>query len=138
MLTEIFQRPLFLVLLWRLAVHEVVETNAVLEKVVHTTQHAEDTEGEDPNADNCDNGGLATNEPTEETEKGGNQIDDKDSTAELPRWDGRPEGTVGTGDEDEPYLRISLENQSDVLSGHLQFSDREIWRNKTSSRTPKF
>ena len=81
MLTEIFQRPLFLVLLWRLAVHEVVETNAVLEKVVHTTQYAEDTEGEDPNTDNRDNGGLATDEPTEETEKGCNQIDDKDSTA---------------------------------------------------------
>ena len=50
--------------------HEVVEANAVLEEIVNTTHDAEDTEGEDPDTDNGDDGGLTTNEPTEETEEG--------------------------------------------------------------------
>ena len=53
-LTEIFQRSLLLVLLWRLAVHEVVESNAVLKKVVDTAKNTEYTKGEDPDTDNSD------------------------------------------------------------------------------------
>ena len=35
-------------------------------------------------------------EPTKDTEESGKDIDDEDSAAELPRGDGRPEGSAGT------------------------------------------
>lgn len=85
---EIFQRTLFLVLLGRLAVHKVVESNAVLEKIVKTAHDAEDTKGEDPDTDNSDNGSLSTNEPTEESEEGCDDVDDQNSTGQLPRRNG--------------------------------------------------
>lgn len=84
--------------------HQVVETGAALHEVVETTHDAEDTEGENPDTDNSDNAGLASNEPTEDTEEGGKDIDDQDGARQLPRGDGRPERTVGTGDEDQPVL----------------------------------
>ena len=104
MLTEIFKRTLLLVLLRRLAVHKIVEALATLEEIVDTAHDAEDTEGEDPDTDDSDDAGLATNEPTEDTEEGGEDVDNQDSTRQLPRGNGRPEGTVGTGDEDQPVL----------------------------------
>ena len=102
--TEILERSLLGVALGRLAVHEVVESNRVLEEVVDTTHDAEDTEGEDPDTDNGDDGGVGTDEPTPDGEAGGEDIDNEDSASELPRGDGGPEGTVGTGDEDQPVL----------------------------------
>ncbi|PTD13270.1 hypothetical protein FCULG_00004147 [Fusarium culmorum] len=101
---EILKGSLLLVLLGRLSVHEVVKASAALHEVVETTHDTEDTERENPDTDNSDNAGLATNEPTEDTEKGGKDIDDQDSARQLPRGDGRPEGAVGTGDEDQPVL----------------------------------
>lgn len=104
-LTEILKGTLLLVLLGGLAVHQVVETSAALHEVVETTHDAEDTEREDPDTDHGDNAGAAVlNEPTEDGEESGKNVDDEDSTGKLPRGDGRPEGTVGTGDEDEPVL----------------------------------
>lgn len=115
--TKVFQRTLLLALLWALAVHEVVETDGALHQVVETTKDTEDTKGEDPNTDDGNNGGLATNEPTEESEEGGDDVDDQDSTSELPRWDGRPEWAVGTGDEDEPVLgKGDFQEQDGVTS----------------------
>ncbi|KUI57714.1 hypothetical protein VP1G_10929 [Cytospora mali] len=97
--------------------HKVVESNAVLEEVVDTTHDAEDTEGEDPDTDNGDNGGLAsTNEPSEDTEQTGNNVDDEDSTAQLPRGDRRPERTVGTGDEDQPVLSQGDLEEDDLIN----------------------
>ncbi|ROW03986.1 hypothetical protein VSDG_00847 [Cytospora chrysosperma] len=96
--------------------HEVIESNAVLEEVVDTTHDAEDAEGEDPDTDNGDNGGLlSTNEPSEDTEQGGNDIDDKDGASQLPRGDRRPEGTVGTGDEDQPVLSQGDLEEDDLI-----------------------
>lgn len=103
-LTEILEGSLLLVLLRGLAVHEVVKSSAALHKVVETTHDAEDTEREDPDTDDSHNAGLATNEPTKDTEEGGKDIDDQNGTRQLPRGDGRPEGTVGTSDEDEPVF----------------------------------
>jgi len=101
---EIFQAALLLLLLGRFAVHEVVETDRALEQVIDTAHDTEDTKGEDPDTNNGDDAGLATNEPTEDTEHSGDDINDQDGTAELPRRDWRPERTVGTGDEDQPIL----------------------------------
>lgn len=95
--------------------HQVVEADAVLEDVVDTAHDAEDTERENPDTDNGDNGGLATNEPTPDTEEGSDEIDDKDGTAELPRGDRRPERTVGTGDEDEPVLSQRDLEEEDLI-----------------------
>jgi len=104
-LTEVLQRSLLLAALGGLAVHEVVEADAVLEKVVDTSHNAEDAEREDPDSDNSDDGGLLlVLEPTENAKEGGKDINDEDSAGELPRGDRGPEGTVGTGDEDEPVL----------------------------------
>lgn len=117
-LTEVFQRSLLLVLLGRLSVHQVVETGAALHEVVETTHDSEDTEREDPDTDDSNNAGpLVVLEPTKDTEEGGKDIDEEDSTAELPRGDRRPERTVGTGDEDEPVLGkrdLKEENLVDV------------------------
>ena len=95
--------------------HEVVESNAVLEEVVDTTLDAEDTEGEDPDTDHGDNGSLVTLEPSEDTEEGSNDVDDEDSASQLPRGDGRPEGTVGTGNEDEPVLSQGDLEEDDLI-----------------------
>ena len=64
--------------------HQVVEANAVLEEVVDTTHDAEDTEGENPDTDNSDDAGLASDEPTKDTEEGGDDIDNQDSARQLP------------------------------------------------------
>lgn len=115
---EVLERALLLVALGGLAVHEVVETRGALHEVVQTTHDAEDTEGEDPDTDDGNNRGVAlVIQPAEETEEGGDDVDDQNGTAELPRGDGRPEGTVGTGDEDEPVLGegdLKEENLIDV------------------------
>lgn len=117
-LTKVFQRTLLLVLLGGLAVHKVVEAGAALHEVVETTHDGEDTEGEDPDTDDSDDAGLLhTLEEAKDTEEGGQDIDNENGTAELPRGDGRPEGTVGTGDEDEPVLSegdLEEENLIDV------------------------
>lgn len=135
-LTEIFERTLLLVLLGRLAVHEVVEASAVLEEVVDTTHDAEDTEGEDPDTDNCDDGGVggAGKEPTEQTEEGGKDIDNQDGTGQLPRGDGRPEGTVGTGDEDEPVLGEGDLQEEDTVNGTEVLDDTATGLSKHGSK----
>lgn len=84
MLTEVLERPLLGIPLRATAMHEVIEADAVLEDVVETTQDAEDTEGEDPDTDDCDDGCLATNKPTEQTEECSNEIDNQNGTAKLP------------------------------------------------------
>lgn len=91
-------------LLGALAVHHVVEASGALEEVVDTAEDTEDTEGEDPDTNDGDDGGLTANEPTEDGEEGGNDVDYENSTRQLPGWDGGPERTVGTGDEDKPVL----------------------------------
>ncbi|EPE08776.1 hypothetical protein F503_04363 [Ophiostoma piceae UAMH 11346] len=113
---EVLERALLLVALGALAVHQVVEANGVLEHVVDTSHDTENTEGEDPNTDNSDNGSLlAVHEETEQGEEGGQQIDDQDGTGQLPRGDGRPEGAVGTGDENQPVLSKGDLKEDDLI-----------------------
>jgi hypothetical protein len=93
-LTEIFQRPLLGVLLWGFSVHEVVEALTVLQKVVYTTHDAKHAKREDVDTDDGDDGGLTANEPTEDREHGGDDIDGHDSAGKLPGWDRTPEWSV--------------------------------------------
>lgn len=96
--------------------HDVVKALAVLQQVVDTTHDTEDTKGKDPDTDNGDDGGVASNEPTEETEHGCNDIDDQNGARQLPGWDTAPEGTVGTRDEDEPIFgERDFEEQDFIL-----------------------
>lgn len=106
--------------------HEVVESYAVLEDVVDTTHDAEDTEGEDPDTDNGHNGGLSTNEPTEDTEESGNDIDDENSAGELPRRNGGPERTVGTSDEDQPVLSQGDLKEDDLIETTKVLDDTTV------------
>lgn len=95
---KVLQRALLLAALGRLAVHEVVEADAVLQHVVETTHDAEDAEREDPDTDDGDDRSLLlVLEPTEDGEQGSEDIDDEDGAGKLPRGERRPEGTVGTG-----------------------------------------
>ena len=103
-LTKVLKGSLLLAALDRLAVHEVVEALAALEEVVDTTHDTEDTGRVDPDTDNGDNGGVAVLEPTPDGEAGGDDVDNENGTGELPRGEGRPERSVGTGDENEPVL----------------------------------
>lgn len=97
--------------------NHVVKADRVLEEVVNTTHNAEDTEREDPHTDDGNDGSLlAVLEPTEDTEEGGNDIDDEDGTAQLPGWNGGPEWTVGTGDEDEPVLSEGDLQEEDLVN----------------------
>lgn len=85
--------------------HEVIKAGGALHEEVETTHDGEDTEREDPNTDNGDNGGLLTTlEPTKDTEESSNDVDEENGAGQLPRRDRGPEGTVGTGNEDEPVL----------------------------------
>ncbi|ROW06561.1 hypothetical protein VMCG_04318 [Cytospora schulzeri] len=52
---------------------------------------------------------------TTATMEGGDDIDDEDSASQLPRGDGRPEGTVGTGDEDQPVLSQGDLEEDDLI-----------------------
>jgi len=123
---EIFQAALLLLLLGGFAVHEVVEADGALEEVVDTTHDAEDTEGENPDTDDGDDTGLTTDEPTEETEEGSNDIDDQNGAAELPRRNRRPEGTVGTGDEDEPVLSQGDLEEEDLVENTEVLDDTAV------------
>jgi len=117
---KVFQATLLLLLLRRLAVHEVIETDGSLKEIVDATHNTEDTKGENPDTDDCHNAGLTTYEPSEKTEERGNDIDDQDGSGKLPRRNGRPEGAVGAGDEDEPVFR-----QGDLQEENL-VEDTEI------------
>ena len=67
--------------------HEVVEASAILEKIVDSTQDAEDTEGEDPDTNDCDNGCAlfwSMFEESEDGEHGGKNINKQNRTGKLP------------------------------------------------------
>ena len=67
--------------------HEVIEANAVLEKVVYASHDTEDTKREDPDTDDSDDRCVmvcAMEEPSEEGEEGCQEIDGQDSTGQLP------------------------------------------------------
>lgn len=52
---------------------------------VDSTHDTEDTERKDPDTDDSNDGSLlVTLEPTENSEKGGNDIDDQDGARQLP------------------------------------------------------
>ncbi|GJD02139.1 hypothetical protein ColKHC_10964 [Colletotrichum higginsianum] len=84
--------------------HEIIEASTVLKEVVDTGADAEDAEGEDPDTNDSDNVRRAVLKPAPDGEAGGENVDNQNSSSQLPRGEGRPEGTVGTGDENEPVL----------------------------------
>lgn len=126
-LTKVLERPLLLVALRGLAVHEVVKALAVLENVVKTTHDAEDTEGEDPDTNDSDNvSHLVADEPTPDGEARGDDVDNEDGTGELPRGNRRPEGTVGTGDEDQPVLSKGDLKEDDSVDLTVVLNDTTV------------
>ena len=67
--------------------HEVIEANAVLEKVVYASHDTEDTKREDPDTDDSDDRCVvvcAMEEPSEEGEERGNKINNQDGARQLP------------------------------------------------------
>ncbi|CAI6098591.1 unnamed protein product [Clonostachys chloroleuca] len=114
--------------LGRLAVHQVVETSASLHEVVETTHNGEDTEGVDPDTDNTSDVGavVRATEPTEDGEEGSEDIDDKDGTSQLPGRNGRPEGTVGTSDEDQPVLSKGDLEEDNLIDITVVLSDTTV------------
>jgi hypothetical protein len=123
---KVFQGALLLVTLGRLAVHEVVEASAALHEVVKTTHDAEDTEGEDPDTDNTHNVSALADKPTEDSEESGQDIDNQDGAGELPRGKRRPEGAIGTGDEDQPVLSERDLEEDNFIDGTLVLSDTTV------------
>lgn len=112
---KVFQRPLFRRSLGRFAVHQVVETLAVLEEVIHSRTDAEDAEREDPDTDHSDDAGhFALLEPAPNAEARGDDVNDQNGSRQLPRGNRRPERSVGAGDENEPILR-----QADLEENNL-------------------
>jgi len=107
-------------------VHEVVESNRSLQQVVDTTHNAENTKGENPDTNDGDNAGMRVLEPTKESEKGSDNVDEQDGTAQLPRWDGRPEWTVGTSDKDEPVLSQGDFEEEDFIKVTKVLNDTSI------------
>ena len=107
--------------------HQVVESLAVLEEIVNSTEDTEDTEREDPDPDNGDNGGPTANEESEQTEECGNGIDNQDGTSELPRRNGRPERSIRTSDEDEPVLRQRDLEEDDFIKLSEVLNDTTIF-----------
>ncbi|CAH0059372.1 unnamed protein product [Clonostachys solani] len=114
--------------LGRLPVHQVVETSASLHEVVETTHDGEDTEGVDPDTDNTGDVGavVRATEPTEDGEEGSEDIDDEDGTGQLPRRNGGPEGTVGTGDEDQPVLSKGDLKEDNLIDITVVLSDTSV------------
>ncbi|CAG9938832.1 unnamed protein product [Clonostachys rosea f. rosea IK726] len=125
---EFLKGSLLLGTLGRLAVHQVVETSASLHEVVETTHDGEDTEGVDPDTDNTSDVGavVRATEPTEDGEEGSEDIDDEDGTSQLPRRNGRPEGTVGTGDEDQPVLSKGDLEEDNLIDITVVLSDTTV------------
>lgn len=109
---KVLEGALLLAALGRLAVHEVVEPDAVLQHVVEATHDAEDAEREDPDTDHGDDRSLLlVLEPTEDGEERGEDVDDQDGAGQLPRGERGPEGAVGT----EKY--VSLHNSKKTKPG---------------------
>jgi len=94
------------VLLWLSwsTVTQVVESFGFRHQVVSTTHDTEDTEGPDPDSDNGNDVSPVLRPPAEQGETGGDDINDKDGTTQLPRWNRGPERTIGSGDENQPVL----------------------------------
>ena len=101
---KVFNRSLRRLLLKTLTVHETIKSNGSLHEVVKTSENAEDTERVNPDTNNGDHGSLAMNEPTEDTEESGDDVDNEYGTRKFPRRNGRPERTIGTSDENQPVL----------------------------------
>lgn len=96
-------------------VTEVVEAFRGGHHVVRTTHDTEDTEREDPGSDNSDDVSPVLREPAEQGETGGDDIDDEHGTSQLPRGDRRPEGTLSSGDENQPvFSQRDLQEQDTV------------------------
>jgi hypothetical protein len=126
---KVLQRALLLGALGGLAVHQVVKGSAALHEVVETTHDGEDAEREDPDTDDGNDAGLlVVLEPSEDTEQGGEDVDDQDGAGELPRRDRGPEGTVGTGDEDEPVLSEGDLQEQDLVDVTLVLDDTTVAR----------
>ena len=100
---------------------EIVEGGNLVQEEVGDGDDNRDTNGVRPEDDDSDDIGLAVtslpaveraervrerstvdvaSQPAEDTEQGGDDIDDEDGADQLPRW----EGVASTGDEDEPIL----------------------------------
>ncbi|CAH0001869.1 unnamed protein product [Clonostachys byssicola] len=124
----VLKGSLLLGTLGRLAVHQVVETSASLHEVVETTHDGEDTEGVDPDTDNTSDVGavVRATEPTEDGEEGSEDVDDKDGTSQLPRRNGGPEGTVGTGDKDQPVLSKGDLEEDNLIDITVVLSDTTV------------
>jgi hypothetical protein len=65
---KVFQRSLLLAALDGLAMHQIVESNAILEKIVDTSHDAEDAEAENPDTNYSDDARNPTLERAPEHE----------------------------------------------------------------------
>lgn len=74
--------------------HQVVESLAVLQQVVDSAHHTENSEREDVDTDNGDDGCLATNEPTKNCEHSRDDVDGDNGAGKLPTGDRRPERSL--------------------------------------------
>ena len=80
---------------------------------------------------------MSADEPTEQTEESGDEIDNGNGAGKLPTGDGTPEWTVGTSDEDEPVLGEGDFKEQDFIA-HTKVLNDTITRNERSSqRNPR-
>jgi len=106
--------------------HQAIEPSALLQQEVDTAHDAEYAKREDPNPNDGHDTRLSSNEPAEETEHGGDDVDDQDGARELPRGDRGPERSIGTGDEDEPVLRKGDLQEEDLVHDTEVLDDTAI------------
>ncbi|KAH3673884.1 hypothetical protein OGATHE_001864 [Ogataea polymorpha] len=114
---EVLKGSLRRSLLQWLAVHESVELLRFRHDNVGTTKDTEDTERPDPHSDNSDDVVPVLRPPSEQGEHGGNDIDNQDGTRQLPRWNGGPEWTGGSGNENQPVLSQGDLQEQDTVDG---------------------
>lgn len=129
---------------------KVVESGDLGEDVVDNGDDDGDTDGVTPDDNDGDNVNVAVNgevglagragdglllvtgQPTEDTEEGGDNIDTKDGTNELPR--GPCLST--TGDKDEPVLSKSNLEEEDFLGRTEVLDDTTVGEEEGSTQDP--
>lgn len=129
---------------------KVVQPSNLVEEVVDDSDDDGDSDRVTPDDDDSDNGGVAvvgkehvlrwwvrwltkvTAQPSEDTEEGGEDIDTKDGTDELPRWPG-----VGTtGNEDKPILSEGNLKEEYTLNGSEVVNDTSVWKEESTTENP--
>lgn len=134
---EIFQGSSVTLWFWFLTVTEVVESFRSRHQVVSTTHDTEDTKRPNPGSDNSNNVSPVLRPPTKQGETSGNDINNQDSTRQLPRWNRRPEWTLSSSNENQPIFSLRNLQEQNTIQTTKVLNNTTLWQQHGSQSNPR-